>query len=426
MVFTSLNQYLDLEWLKEAYARTRKNGAAGVDGQIAEQYAENLDANLTSLLERMKSGSYKAPPVKRVNIPKLDGTFRPIGIPTFEDKVAQRAVGMILEAIYEQDFLDCSYGFRPKKSAHQALRALRNQILDLRAMWLIDVDLRKFFDSLDHGQMRKILDQRVRDGVIRRLIDKWLSAGVMDNGRYSSVEEGTPQGGVVSPILANIFLHEVVDKWFEREVKPRMRKACFMVRYADDLVMGFMEESDAGRVYQVLSKRVERFGLKLHAEKTRLVDFRHPPAWTAKPGFQRRARRQPQNFNFLGFTHVWALSRQSRWVVYQVTAKDRYARAVKGIKDWCREHRHDPLVRQHKALSQKLRGHLTYYGITGNSRRIRNFAKRVERIWHKWLCRRSRKSYIPWENFRAFLKNYPLPKANVVHSYTYQHHAANP
>jgi RNA-directed DNA polymerase len=426
MVFTSLNHYLDFEWLKEAYARTRKDGATGVDGQTAKEYAENLDTNLTSLLERMKSGAYKAPPVRRVHIPKGDGSTRPLGIPTFEDKIAQRAIAMLLESIYEQDFLGCSYGFRPGRSAHQALQALRNGILDLRAMWIIDVDVRKFFDSLEHSHLRQILDQRVRDGVIRRLIDKWLSAGVTEEGRFFRVEDGTPQGGVISPILANIFLHFVLDRWFETEVKPRMQGPSFMVRYADDLIMGFRNEMDARRVFRVLGKRLERFELRLHPEKTRLVDFRHSPVWAANPRARCKPVRQPQAFNFLGFTHCWMATRRHRWTVCQITAKDRYARSLKGISQWCRWHRHDPILEQHLALSRKLRGHFAYYGITGNSRKIQKFARRVTHIWKKWLCRRSRKSYISWDKFDDFLVNHPMPKPKLVHVYVYTpDHAAN-
>ena len=277
MVWTTLAHHIDLELLREAYRLTRKDGATGVDGQTAQEYEENLEENLKTLLERLKSGTYQAPPVRRVYIPKGDGKkSRPIGIPTFEDKILQRAVVMVLEAVYEQDFLECSYGFRPCRSAHQALAALWQELMRVGGGFVIELDIEKFFDTLDHRHLREFLDKRVRDGVIRRVIGKWLKAGVLEGGEVQETESGTPQGGVISPLLANIFLHEVLDKWFEQEVKPRMKGSAFLVRYADDALMVFSLEKDAKRVMAVLAKRFGRFGLSLHPEKTRLVDFRRP------------------------------------------------------------------------------------------------------------------------------------------------------
>ena len=268
MVWTTLAHLIDIELLKEAYRLTRKNGAVGVDGQTAQEYAENLEDNLKSLLARFKSGTYKAPPVRRVHIPKGDGKkTRPIGIPTFEDKVLQRAVVMVLESVYEQDFLDCSFGFRPGRSPHQALEYLRNELWKMRGGFVLEVDLRSFFDTLDHGHLRKILDKRVRDGVMRRAIDKWLKAGVLEGGAITRNDTGSPQGGVVSPILSNIFLNEVLDRWFEHEVKPRLYGPAFLVRYADDFVVVFADLRDAQRVLEVLPKRLGRFGLEIHPDK---------------------------------------------------------------------------------------------------------------------------------------------------------------
>ncbi len=253
MAFTTLAHHIDIEWLKEAFHLTRKDGAVGVDGQSAEQYAADLESNLQSLLHRAKSGTYRAPPVKRVHIPKGDGQTRPIGIPTFEDKVLQRAVVMALEPIYEQDFLDCSYGFRPKRNAHQALDSFWKQAMADKAqgVWVVEVDIKKFFDTLDHGRLRELLRKRVRDGVLLRLIGKWLQAGVKEDGSLTLPAAGTPQGGVISPLLANVYLHEVLDTWFERDVKPRLKGRSFLVRYADDFVMGFSKEEDARRVMDV-------------------------------------------------------------------------------------------------------------------------------------------------------------------------------
>ena len=257
-----------------AYQRTRKDGAVGIDGITAQDYERELESNLEDLLNRIKSGGYYAPPVRRHYIPKADGEKRPLGIPTFEDKIAQRAVLMLLEPIYEADFLECSYGFRPGRSAHDALDALDKAIMRRGQRWVIDADIRKYFDSIDHRRLREFLDLRIRDGVIRRMIDKWLKAGVVEEGNLKRYKAGTPQGGVISPLLANIYLHHVIDRWFEETVKPRMRKRCRLVRYADDAVMTFEDSRDGERVLEVVGKRLGRYGLELHETKTRYVDMR--------------------------------------------------------------------------------------------------------------------------------------------------------
>ena len=263
--------------LREAYRRTRQDAAVGVDGQTAAAYAANLEGNLRALLDCLHEGTYRAPPVRRVYIPKGDGrTTRPIGIPTFEDKVLQRAVAMVLEPVYEADFLDCSYGFRPGRSAHQAVATLRQEVMAMNGGWVVEVDIRSFFDDLDHGHLRSFLDRRVRDGVIRRVLHKWLKAGVLEQGTVHHPDTGTPQGGVISPLLANVYLHEVLDVWFEREVKPRLQGRGVLVRYADDFVLVFQQERDARRVLEVLPKRFGRFGLQLHPDKTRLVWLGQP------------------------------------------------------------------------------------------------------------------------------------------------------
>jgi group II intron reverse transcriptase/maturase len=276
MGFTSLAYLIDLDWLTEAFDRTRKDGAVGVDGQDGEAYAADLMGNLQSLRDRAKSGTYQAPPVRRVHIPKAGSATetRPLGIPTFEDKVLQRSVVMVLEAVYEQDFLDCSYGFRPGRSAHQALDSLWRQTMAMGGGWIVDVDIRKFFETIDHGHLRAFLQRRVRDGVLLRLIGKWLNAGVLEDGCVTHPEKGSPQGGVVSPMLSNVFLHYVLDEWFEREVQPRLKGRSFLIRYADDFVMGFSCEEDARRVMDVLPKRFEKYGLTIPPEKTRLVPLR--------------------------------------------------------------------------------------------------------------------------------------------------------
>ena len=270
-VFTSLHHLIDLEWMIVAYQLTRKDGAVGVDGVTAAEYEENLESNLEDLLNRIKSGRYKAPPVRRHYIPKADGTQRPLGIPTFEDKVAQRAILMLLESIYEEDFRECSYGFRPGRGAHGALDAIWAGVMKERQRWVIDADIRKYFDSIDHTKLREFLDLRIKDGVIRRMIDKWLKAGVLEEGQLRRTTEGTPQGGVISPAMSNIYLHHVIDKWFEETVKPRMKGRCRLVRYADDFVVLFEEKVDGERVYKVLGRRLEKYGLVLHETKTRYM-----------------------------------------------------------------------------------------------------------------------------------------------------------
>lgn len=408
MGFTSLNHHLDLLWLVEAYHRTRKDGAPGVDGQTADDYERSLLDNLTSLRDRAKSGTYFAPPVRRVHIPKGTGTeTRPLGIPTLEDKILQRAVVMALEPIYEQDFLDCSYGFRPGRSAHQALEALRQQALDLGGCWLVEVDIRKFFETLDHAQLRQLLRQRVRDGVLLRLIDKWLSAGVFEEGDISYPEAGTPQGGVISPLLANVYLHYVLDVWFEQQVKPCLKGRAFLVRYADDFVMGFAHEEDARRVLAVLPKRFGKYGLTLHPDKTRLVPFqrpnRRPPA--TDPGSEASVG----SFDFLGFTHYWSRSRQGNWVVKKKTAGSRLHRAIKKIAEWCRRNRHLSVWEQYQALSRKLRGHYQYYGVIGNVRSLSRFRYEVVCLWRKWLLRRKRRGQQAWAWFLGLLRIFVLP-----------------
>lgn len=421
MAFRSIAHLIDVDWLHEAYRRTRKDGARGVDGQSAQEYAANLEGNLRSLLERAKSGTYRAPPVRRVHIPKGSGMeTRPLGIPTFEDKVLQRAVVMMLEAIYEQDFLDCSYGFRPSRSAHKALAALQHQSVVMAGGWVLEIDIRKFFDRLDHGELREILRRRVHDGVLLRLIDKWLNAGVLEEGNVSYPDAGTPQGGVVSPMLANIFLHEVLDVWFEREVKPRMAGKAALFRYADDAVFLFAEETDAQRVLNVLPKRLGKYGLELHPDKTRLVDFRRPDRFA-----QKGAGEGSGTFDLLGFTHHWGKARSGKWVVKQRTAKDRFRRALKRIAEWCQKHRHDAVSAQHKALSQKLRGHYGYFGITGNSAVLGRFYERVIGVWRKWLDRRSQYASMPWMRVGRLLERYVLPKPRICVSF-YSFRAASP
>jgi group II intron reverse transcriptase/maturase len=405
--FTTLAHHIDLEWLEEAYRRTRKDGATGVDEVTAQEYEEDLSSNLQSLLDRFKSGRYYAPPVKRVYIPKGDGGRRPIGIPALEDKILQRAVVMVLTPVYEQDFLDCSYGFRPGRSAHQALEALWKEIMKRGGCWVLEVDIKSFYDTLDRKHLREFFKQRVRDGVIVRTIGKWLKAGVMEDGAIHYPAAGTPQGGVISPLLSNVYLHGVLDVWFEEEVRPRLGGEAVLIRFADDFVILFSRQRDARRVQAVLAKRFGKYGLALHEEKSRLLEFRRPMGRRGKSA----------TFEFLGFTHHWGLSRKKKWVVQRKTAKKRLKQAIRRVYQWCRVHRHKPVKEQWQSLCRKMRGHYGFYGITFNIRSLHRFYEQIKRAWRKWLNRRSRRKDMPWDRFNRLLERYPLPRPRIVHKF---------
>jgi group II intron reverse transcriptase/maturase len=324
-------------------------------------------------------------------------------------------------AVYEQDFLDCSYGFRPGRSAHQALESLWKLSMRVGGGWVLEVDIQGFFDTLDRGHLRSFLDQRIRDGVLRRAIDKWLKAGVLESGGIAYPKFGTPQGGVISPLLANIYLHEVMDRWFVEQVQPLLSSPAHLIRYADDMVMVFAEERDARRVLDVLPKRLGRYGLTFHPEKTRLVDFRRPGGCARKR--PRRRIERPATFDLLGFTLYWGISRRGSWVVKRRTAQDRFSRSLRGINLWCKRYRHCAIEWQHEQLARKLRGHCAYYGVTGNGQRLWAYREQVLRIWRKWLSRRSQRG-MRWESYQRLMKRHPLPAAIVVHSVARR--AANP
>jgi group II intron reverse transcriptase/maturase len=312
---------------------------------------------------------------------------------------------MLLEPIYEQDFYDFSFGFRPGRSTHDALQALDRALSRVGGGWVLDVDLKSFFDTLDHQQLRDLLRRRVADRGIERLVGKWLRAGVLEGGVVHSPTAGTPQGGVVSPLLANIYLHEALDTWWAKEVLPRLKGPASMVRYADDFVMVFERREDAERVQAVLPRRMERFGLTVHPEKTRLVRFGRPSNDGSGP--------RPESFDFLGFTHFWTRSRNGRWLFRRKTAKGRFTRSLKGINDWLRNNRHRPLDEQARVLGTKLQGHFNYYGMLGNSDSINRFAYEARRLWRKWLSRRSQRGFITWDAFNRLLQRYRLPAARL-------------
>jgi RNA-directed DNA polymerase len=407
-VFTTLAHLIDVDFLTEAFHRTRKDAEPGVDGVTAEEYAANLDANLQNLHERLRTGRYKAPPVKRVWLDKDGGGQRPIGMPVFEDKIVQRAVAMIMGAVYEQDFESFSHGFREGHSQHQALAELRDKCREIGVAWIVDADVAGFFDTLDHAFLVKIIKKRVNDGALIRLIGKWLNAGVMEGTTLIHPETGTPQGGVISPVLSNIFLHYVLDRWYVRDVKPRI-SGSFLIRFADDFLIGIAQEDDAKRVMAALPKRFTLFKLTIHPTKTALIKFR-------KPSSAKMADSENGSFDFLGFTHFWGKTRQGYWVIKRKTAKKRLRRAMKSLWQWCRDHRHENLMEQYKTLSAKLLGHYQYYGIRSNFKMLEVVFEHVENAWRRWLSRRSRESFIPWEVFERLRKVFPLPKPRICHA----------
>jgi group II intron reverse transcriptase/maturase len=407
---TTLSHHLDLLWMREAYGKVRRDSAPGVDGRTVADYGENLEANLQSLLERAKSGTYRAPLVKRVHIPKSETETRPIGMPTVENKVLERAVAMLLEPVYETEFLGCSYGFRPGRSAHQALDAVRAAVMAMNGGWVVDVDVRKYFDTIPHQRLREVLSLRIRDGVIGRLVGKWLKAGVWEAGRVTYPEAGTPQGGVISPLLSNIYLHEVLDCWFEREIKPKLHGRAELIRFADDFVVVCEKREDAEALLAQVAERFQSHGLAIHPGKTRVVDFRHP--W--------KSDNKPQTFDFLGFTHYWGKTRRGGYAVQRQTKGKKFRAALANIAAWCKQHRHEPVAQQHRKLSEKVRGHYAYYGIRGNFAALARFRHEVRRLWHYWLHRRSRErnGKVRRRLWQLLTEHFPLPPARIVHGAT--------
>lgn len=405
--FHALAHLIDGPALARAYRRMRKDAAVGVDGVTKEQYGLDLERNLQGLHERLKSKRYRHQPIRRVHIPKDKGKTRPIGISAFEDKLVQDAVREVLEAIYEQDFLDCSYGFRPGRGAHDAIRALDRLVYKGKVGWILEADIVSFFDSLDRTKLLELLQTRVADGSLLRLIGKCLHVGVLDGAEYSEPDIGTAQGSVLSPLLGNIYLHYVLDLWFDREVKPRTRGEAHLIRYADDFVMVFERQDDAERVMEVLHKRMARFGLTLHPDKTRLLPFQRPPA--AQTG-----GKGPATFDSLGFTLYWRRTLRGRWQMACKTRSARLRRAVQSVADWCRRYRHLPVKVQHAALERRIQGHFNYFGVNGNVRSLLLLVEEAKRAWYKWLRRRSNRVRLNWEGFGEMLKSLPLPRPRVT------------
>ena len=408
-VFTTLAHHIDEDFLTEALHQLRKDAAAGIDQMTVAEYSQKLKENISALHQRLVNRTYRAQPAKRVWIPKADGSQRPLAILVLEDKIVQRAVVMLLEAVYEPHFHAFSYGFRRQHSAHGALSYLRDQCLKLGINWIIDADIAKFFDTIEPTHLRTILQRRVNDGAILRLIGMWMHVGVLEEGKVVRSETGTPQGGVISPILANIFLHTVLDEWFETTVRARMGGNCFLVRFADDFVMGYAFKGDAEKVFRVLPKRFERYGLSIHPEKSRLVQFSRP-YWRQGKG--------PGTFAFLGFDHYWDKTRTGGWTIKRKTQGKRLRRFLSGLHEWCRVNRHLNIVEQYQTLKSKLRGHYQYYGVRGNYKMLEVVYEHAEAVWKRWLGRRSSKHRLNWEQWMVRWQAIcPLPKPRIVHEF---------
>jgi len=405
--FHSVAHLIDVPALERAYRRARGTAAVGVDGITKEEYGRELESNLEDLHLRMKEKRYRHQPIRRVQIPKGPGKTRPLGISSFEDKLVQDAIREVLQAIYEQDFLECSYGFRPGRSAHDAVRTLNRIVHKEGVRWILEADVVSFFDSIDRTMLREMLGLRIIDGSMMRLIGKCLRVGVLDGEELSTPEAGTAQGSVLSPLLGNIYLHYVLDLWFERDVKPRLRGRATLIRYCDDFIIGFEREDDAKRVFEVLGKRFEPYGLKLHPEKTRLVPFRPPPRGQS-------GSKGTGTFDFLGFMFHWGLTRKGRWMMKCKTRRASLRRAIVSVYDWCRRYRHLPVRDQHAALCRRLQGHFNYFGVNGNSRSLQLVAYKAKRSWFKWLCRRSHRKRLNWERFTDLLDQFPLPWPRIT------------
>lgn len=404
MKFTSLAHYLSEEYLRDSYRNLNKSAASGVDEVNYYQYELEQITAIESLHHRLKTGSYQAPNNRRVWIDKGEGKKRALGISTTEDKIVQKSVTGILNLIYEQDFYPNSYGFRPNRSAHQALSQLRKECMRWGTNWIIDADIQGCFDNFDHTQMLELLRKRITDRSLLRLIQNWLEAGIVDGEEVFSSERGTPQGNILSPLLCNIYLHYVLDQWIEQTVKPLLKGRCFLIRYADDFVIGFSNQSDAERVMKTLPKRLMKYGLNIHPEKSRLLNF-----------YPRNGNDKPPTFDFLGFTHYWTKSQKGRNVVKRRTRKKSQHKALQNMHETCRDHRHEKVKQQYRRLKSKLQGIYNYFGIRGNFINIYTVYRHALLSWYKWLNRRSQRQSLTWQGYKDLLKQFPLPTPKIVH-----------
>jgi len=411
--FTALLHHVyDVERLRTAYLALKRNAAAGVDGETWQHYGEDLEANLRDLSGRLKRGAYRAKPVRRVFIPKSDGRQRPLGVPALEDKIVQRSVVEVLSAIYETDFLGFSYGFRRKRSQHQALDALTTGIMTKKVNWVLDADVRAFFDTLVHGWLVKFIEHRVADRRVVRLIQKWLSAGVLEDGKRIRSEMGTVQGGSISPLLANVYLHYVFDLWVHRWRKKQARGDVVVVRWADDFVVGFQHRDEAERFLTELRERFAKFGLELHPDKTRLIEFGR----FAESNRRGRGGGKPETFDFLGFTHSCAKTRAGKFTVLRQTMRKRLRTKLSEVKAELRRRMHDPVPEQGAYLRSVVRGHCRYYGVPMNGPALNAFRYAVGWIWCRTLRRRSQRHRLPWTRMRRLISRW-LPTPRICHPY---------
>jgi len=410
--FTSLAHLLNEGFLKECYYKLGRDRASGIDGVSWEEYGEHLDENLKDLVIRMKAKRYRPQPARRVYIPKNEHEERPLGLPVLEDKIVQKGIARILEAIYEADFLDCSYGFRPKRNCHQALNAVDKIVMRKRINYVIEADIKGYFDNVSHEWMMKFLQVRINDSSFLLLIRRFLKAGYLEAGQVISAEQGTPQGGNLSPMLANIFLHYVLDLWFEKKVVPRVRGACNMVRYADDFICMIQHADEAQRIVAALRKRFAKFGLELHPEKTRVISFGRFERERAS-----KQSRRANTFDFLGFTHYCGQNRARKFILFRKTSKKKFRMKCKEMNTWLRKIRNHVKTKEWwPVLQAKLRGHYQYYGVSGNIHSLDQFYSLVERTTLKWLNRRCQCKSFNWEDFRRYREHYPLPQPRIVHN----------
>jgi RNA-directed DNA polymerase len=412
--FTALLHHIyDIDRLRAAYGEIERNAAAGVDGETWRHYGEDLETNLRDLSERLKRGAYRAKPVRRVFIPKADGRQRPLGVTALEDKIVQRATVEVLNAIYETDFLGFSYGFRPGRSQHNALDALYTGILTKKVNWVFDLDIRGFFDAIDHGWLVKFVEHRIADRRVVRLIQKWLNAGVLENGNRMRVEQGTPQGGSASPLLANIYLHYVFDLWVQAWRRNRAHGDVIVVRFADDIVLGFQNRPEAEQFQAELRERFAKFHLELHSEKTRLIEF-GPLAAEQR---RKRGEGKPETFDFLGFTHICAKKRSNgRFTVLRQTIRKRLQAKLNEVKVELRRRMHDPVPEVARWLRSVVGGHIRYYGVPMNGAALHQFRFQVAWLWHRALSRRSQNGRVRWDRMRRLIDRW-LPPARVCHPY---------
>jgi len=411
--FTSLAHLLDVEYLRGCYQSLNRNKAVGIDNISWQEYGADLDSNLVKLVSRLKRKKYKPLPARRVYIPKNEKQTRPLGISALENKIVERGITWILESIYEQDFLACSYGFRPERNCHQALKQLNDLIMFQPVNHIVEADIKGFFDNVDHDKLMDFIRVRIMDTTLLNLIGKFLKAGYIDDGQLVKSDKGTPQGSILSPMLANIFLHYVLDEWFEITVKNHVRGYCELVRYADDFVCVVRYADDAERMEQALKNRFEKYGLEIHPTKSRRITFGH---------FERenaiKQNRKPNTFDFLGFTHYCDTSRKGNFKLGRKTSRRKFAAKCREMNDWLQSIRNHVKTKDWwKILAAKLRGHFQYYGVSENSVGIARFYKLTLRMVRKWLNRRSQKRKMSWVKYTEYLEHYPLPQPRIVHQF---------